>query len=112
MPFKWWSVNATWRCADRCGRRLPPVQPGARQAAHTARYEVVRNEKTKTTAYELRLPLSASASARGGVQLQPLILDDDDARTPLLAAIGAGAVGRPAANPRYLLQVDDGNDFP
>jgi hypothetical protein len=70
-----------------------------------AEYKVVRDEKTKTTVYELRLPLATLGLEPGAeFDFNIVFLDDDDGKGHRYwLQLAPGLCGRPAANPRYIL---------
>jgi hypothetical protein len=70
-----------------------------------AEFKVVRNDETKTTVYELRLPLAALGVEPGkGFSFNIAFLDDDDGKGHRCwLQLAPGLCGRGAAHPRYVL---------
>ena len=70
-----------------------------------AKFKVVRNDETKTTLYELRLPLSILGLEPGAdFAFNIVFLDNDEGdRHRYWLQLAPGLCGRGAASPRYVL---------
>jgi hypothetical protein len=109
-----WNGDALQMLVGQCNMALALTEAGVvfhqfsppdGKLRDKAEYKVVRDEKTKTTVYELRLPLAALGLEPGAeFDFNIVFLDDDDGKGHRYwLQLAPGLCGRPAANPRYIL---------
>ena len=109
-----WNGDAMQMLVGPCNMALALTEAGVvfhqfsgpdRTLRDRAEYKVVRDEKSKATVYELRLPLAALGLQPGAeFDFNIVFLDDDDGKGHRYwLQLAPGLCGRPAANPRYIL---------